>query len=97
MARSCPAMIRGRYGAGDGGHKSFKIRVRPFSAPNCLQPKAIRQCTVLHNDRNSFADDAGFLVAAGLDALLIDNADVFPEPAVLVEDCSFDVAAAADA
>src|SRR5204863_5082665 len=47
--------------------------------------------------RNAFADDAGFVFAALFELLLVHDADVLADAAILVEDRAFDVAAAADA
>src|SRR5688500_17729821 len=62
-----------------------------------LQSEAVREHAVFDDVGNAFADDAGFVVAAGFELLLVDDPDVFADAAVLVEDRAFDVAAAADA
>src|SRR6187551_1420293 len=62
-----------------------------------LQPESIRQHAILLHDGYSVPDDAGFILAAVLDVLLVDDPHVLSQPAILIENCPFDVAAAADA
>src|SRR5262245_38548421 len=62
-----------------------------------LQSESVGENTSFDHVGNAVANDAGFFLAAVLDFLLVDNADVLADAAVLVEDRAVDVTAAANA